>query len=127
MTLKDAAAVLMADAHSMQAESIARLEAGDWRDAAEKAWCATRNTTEALLLEINGQENRRSTNIDAGIRSLARERGGKWVELRKNYTEAVYHLHIEAFYGGIYHDDIPDLVRSVSDYILLAEDLAAEG
>ena len=124
--LKDASAeAMMADARSMQEEAVARLEAGDWRDAAEKAWCATRNATQAVVLEVYGVDSPRSTNIDSGIRSLAREWGGNWVQLRRDYTEVVYHLHIEAFYGGVYHDDIPDLVRGVSDYIRLIEDLAA--
>ena len=113
--LKNASARnLISDARSLHDEAMARLDAGDWRDAAEKAWCATRNATEAAILELYGTESRRSTNIDAGIRSLARERGGEWIELRKNYTEVVYHLHIEAFHGGVYHMDIPDLIRDVA-------------
>lgn len=126
--LKDSEAeTLMRDARAMQEEAIAHLDAGDWRDAAEKAWCATRNAAQAVVLEIYGVDNPRSTNIDAGIRSLARERGGEWVELRKDYTEVVYHLHIEAFYGGVYHDDIPDLVRGVADYIRTAGELVDGG
>ena len=92
----------MVDARAVHNAAMARLEVGDWRDAAEKAWCAARNATEAAILEINGIESSRSTNIDAGIRALARERGGEWIELRKDYTEVVYHLHIEAFYGGVW-------------------------
>ena len=126
--LKDAAAEsLMSDSRAMQEEAIARLEAGDWRDASEKAWCATRNATQALALEVSGEDSARSTNTDSGIRALARERGGEWVELRKGYSDVVFHLHIEAFYGGVYHDDIPDLVRGVSDYIRLVETLAEGG
>ena len=126
--LKDAAAEsLMADARAIHDEAMARLAAGDWRDAAEKAWCATRNASQALVLEVYGQESPRSTNIDAGIRALARERGGEWAEMRRSYSDVVYHLHIEAFYGGVYHDDIPDLVRGVSEYIGKAEELAANG
>ena len=125
--LKDITAeALMRDARAMQEEALGRLEAGDWRDASEKAWCAARNATQAVVLEIYGLDSPRSTNIDSGIRALARERGGEWVEMRKDYTEVVYHLHIEAFYGGVYHDDIPDLVRGVSDYILRVGELAQE-
>lgn len=125
--LKDITAeALMRDARAMQEEAIGRLEAGDWRDASEKAWCAARNATQAVVLDIYGLDSPRSTNIGSGIRALARERGGEWVEMRKDYTEVVYHLHIEAFYGGVYHDDIPDLVRGVSDYILRVGELAQE-
>ena len=115
---------LISDARAIHRAALAQLEAGDWRDAAEKAWCATRNATEAAILELHGTESPRSTNIDAGIRSLARERGGDWIELRKNYTKVVYHLHIEAFYGGVWHDDIPDLIRGVAEYVDLIEGLA---
>ena len=115
----------MADARTMHYEAMARLEAGDWRDAAEKAWCATRNATQAVVLEVYGEDSPRSTNIDSGIRSLAMERGGEWVRMRRDCAEAAYFLHIEAFCGGVYHEDIPDLVRGVSDYITLVEELAS--
>ncbi len=118
---------LMVDARAVHSAAMARLEVGDWRDAAEKAWCAARNATEAAILEINGIESSRSTNIDTGIRALARERGGEWIELRKDYTEVVYHLHIEAFYGGVWHDDVPDLIRGVANYVDRIARLADEG
>ena len=126
--LKDAAAEsLMSDARAMQAAAMARLAAGDWRDAAEKAWCATRNATEAAVLEVCGLDDTKSTNINAGLRSLAKERGGEWIKARGSYSEVAYHLHIEAFCRGVYHMDIPDLIRSVADYVDLIEKLADGG
>ena len=126
--LKDAVAEsLMGDARAMQAEAMVRLAAGDWRDAAEKAWCAARNAAQAVVLEVYGVDSPRSTNIDAGIRSLAQERGGEWVSLRRGYAEVTYFLHIEAFYGGVWHDDIPDLVQGVESYIQRAGELASAG
>ena len=123
--LRDASARdLISDARAIHDEAMARLAAGDWRDAAEKAWCATRNATEAAVLEVYGLDNTKSTNIDAGLRSLAREWGGEWVTARKSHSDVVYHLHIEAFYRGIYHMDIPDLIRDVAGYIDLVEELA---
>ena len=116
--LKNASARdLIVDARAVHNAAMARLEVGDWRDAAEKAWCAARNATEAAVLEIYGVDSSRSTNIDAGIRALARERGGEWLELRRDYTEVVYHLHIKAFYDGVWHDDVPDLIRGVANYV----------
>lgn len=126
--LKDASARdLISDARAIHDEAMARLAAGDWRDAAEKAWCATRNATEAAVLEVYGVDNTKSTNIDAGIRFLAKERGGEWIVARNSYSDVVYHLHIEAFYRGVYHMDIPDLIRDVAVYIDLVEGLADGG
>ncbi len=123
--LRDASARdLISDARAIHDEAMARLAAGDWRDAAEKAWCATRNATEVAVLEVYGLDNTKSTNIDAGLRALAREWGGEWITARKSYSDVVYHLHIEAFYPGIYHMDIPDLIRDVAGYIDLVEELA---
>ena len=123
--LKNASARdLISDARAIHREALARLEAGDWRDAAEKAWCATRNATQAVVLEIYGTQSPRSTNIDAGIRALAREQGAEWIRMRQLFSDVVYHLHIEAFYGGVWHDDIPDLIRGVADYVDLIEGLA---
>ena len=123
--LKNAdAAALMQDAREMQAAGERLLAAGDWRDAAEKGWLAARNASQALLLEVNGEEQPRTPNISAGIRALAYQRGGKWQELNVRLAQVAYYLHSEAFYGGVYVDDIPDLVRGIADYIALAEELA---
>ena len=123
--LKNAdAADLMQDAREMQAAGERLLAAGDWRDAAEKGWLAARNASQALLLEVNGEDQPRTPNISAGIRALAHQRGGRFLELNTRLALVAYHLHSEAFYGGVYVDDIPDLVRGIADYIALAEELA---
>ena len=84
--LKNAdAAELMQDARAMQAAGERLLAAGDWRDAAEKGWLAARNASQALLLEVNGEEQPRTPNISAGIRALAHQRGGRFVELKPSW------------------------------------------
>ncbi len=45
---------LFADARTMAGAGIERLEAEDMRDAAEKAWCAALNATNALILAHTG-------------------------------------------------------------------------
>ena len=126
MVLKDAQAeTLLQDAYAMQAAAMQRLAAGDWRDAAEKAWCATRNATQALVLETTGVDNAHSTGISAGIRQLSHERGGRWIQLRKDYSDISHYLHGDAFYGAIYFEQIPQLVEEVADFIRVAEELAA--
>ena len=123
--LKNTEAIsLMQDARAMQASALQRLEAEDWRDAAEKTWCAARNATKALVLEVDEAESQRSTKIEVAMRNIARRRGGEWLILRAKYSEIVHYLHAEAFYEGAYTDDVPELVRQGTDFIDMAERLA---
>ena len=57
---------LMQDARAMQDAALQRLEADDWRDAAEKTWCAARNATKALVLEVDEAESQRSAKLKSG-------------------------------------------------------------
>ena len=119
------AEALMQDAREMQAEGVRLIDAGDWRDAAEKGWRAARNATAAVVWDVTGVHNQTSTHINAGLRKLARERGGEWARLREKYGDFAHHLHAQAFYNGVYDEDIAVLVRGeVADYIRRAEELA---
>ena len=123
--LKNAdAETLMQDARAMQAAGARLMDAGDWRDAAEKGWLAARSATAALVWDLSGVHNQTSTQINAGLRTLARERGGEYAELRRRYSEFAHNPHSQAFCNGFYHDDLPDIVHSVADYIRRAEELA---
>ncbi len=123
--LKNAdAEALMQDAKSMQSAALERLAEDDWRDAAEKTWCAARNATKALVLEVDESESQRSTKIEVAMRNIARRRGGEWVRLRSLYSDIVHYLHAEAFYEGAYTDDVPELVREGTAFVELAEKLA---
>ena len=127
MTLKNAEAeALMQDARAMQASALERLEAEDWRDAAEKTWRAARNATKALVLEVDAEEAHSSTKIEVAMRNIARRQGGDWIRLRSLYSDIVHYLHAEAFYEGAYTDDVPEYIREGSEFIELAERLARE-
>ena len=45
-------------------------EAGDVRDAAEKAWCATKRATDALILARTGREPETSRETSQELRNL---------------------------------------------------------
>ena len=47
---------LFADAGQLHSSALERLAAGDVRDAAEKAWAATKRATDALLLSHSRRE-----------------------------------------------------------------------
>ena len=116
----------MQDARAMQSAALARLEAEDWRDAAEKTWCAARNATKALVLEVGAEESRRCTKMEVAMRNIARRRGGEWLRLRSLYSDIVHYLHPEAFHEGSYTDDVPEYIREGSEFIELADKLAQE-
>ena len=46
---------IFADAYALHASALERLDAGDIRDAAGKAWCATKRATGALILVRQGK------------------------------------------------------------------------
>ena len=118
------AEALMQDARAMQARAEELMDAGDWRDAAEKGWLAVRNANIALVWAITGVHNRTSVQINAGLRKLARERGGQYAELQKQNSDFAQHLHSRAFYDGVRNNDLPVFVRQVADYLRRVEELA---
>ena len=52
----------------MQTQAIERLEAGDIRDAAEKAWCAAKRATDALVLARTREEPPSTHDTTEGLR-----------------------------------------------------------
>ena len=125
MLRNPAAAAIMQDAREAQAAAERLLNAGDWRDAAEKGWLAARNATAAAVLEVTGVPNSKSTGIGTGLRRLARERGGEWARLHDDYGRIIRFLHGQAFYDGTYSEEVGNRVRATADYIRRAEELAA--
>ena len=117
-------ATIFADAHSMDAAALDRLAAGDIRDAAEKAWCATLRATEALVLARTGQEPRTSTQTSRTFQAIS-ESGPEVYDLRVRYTNRIFWLHGECFYHG--HCEpvgTERLIRETADYIRDAQRLA---
>ena len=85
-----------------------------------------RESQAAAVLEVTGTHNANGTGITGGIKKLARERGGEWTRLKDDYGLVVRFLHGQAFYKGIYSEDVGDRVRGAADYIRRAEQLARE-
>ena len=123
--LKNAdAQTLMQDARTIHAEAEALMDAGDWRNGSEKGWLAVRAAAAALLWDVTGIHNDTDTDLGAGISALSYRRGGEYAKLNIRYGFFIHTLHSEAFYDGVYTDDLPDFVREVADFIALAEQLA---
>ena len=114
---------LFADARAMHAQAIARLAAGDIRDAAEKAWCATKRATDALILARTGEEPVTTAATSDGLDDLAR-RVPAAKSLQGRYYSRIHQLHRACFYDGRCNPDTARRIRETAQYISDAADLA---
>ena len=116
---------IFADARSVHADALRMLEAGDIRDAAEKAWCATKRATDALILARTGTEPEFSSDTSRGLLMMA-EADGAVSPLIGRYYSRQGHLHGDCFYMGVCEpvDEVHRRIRQTADYINDAERLA---
>ena len=124
-TIEGNAARIFTDARLMGDAALERLAAGDIRDAAEKAWCATVRATEGLVLARTGQEP--GTSSTAGRRLKTLSTGDPSLrDLRRSYLERQDILHGECFYHDYCQPVVTEeLINETSAYILDAERLAS--
>ena len=109
---------LIADAWSLHEDALEMLTQGRLRNAAEKAWCATKRATDALILERTEREPTRTSQTSSGLKALARENealGPLWGRFR----DRVYRLHSLCFYEGNCEPEslIIGLVQDTANYI----------
>ncbi|MCY4454872.1 MAG: hypothetical protein OXC56_01015 [Chloroflexi bacterium] len=110
----------------MHAAALDRLDAGDIRDAAEKAWGATLLATNALILTRTGVEPENSPATSAALNALASEDPAVRTLVGRYYSRQSQ-LHGECFYLGLC-DPAPTTerrIRETAGYIDDAEALAA--
>ena len=125
MVTTDNISTIFADARAMHDEALRQLAAGDIRDAAEKAWCATKRATDALILARTGVEPEHSPDTTRGIVRLSRV-DGAIDSLMGRYFTRQGHLHGSCFYLGECGADhaVERRIRETADYINDAENLA---
>ena len=121
-SIQDRAAEIFADAHHMHTQAIERLEQGDIRDAAEKAWCATKRATDALILARTGEEPIITAATTNGLDSLARQLPDA-ARLQGRYYSRIYNLHGMCFYSGFCNDQTERRIRETGEYVDDAEAL----
>ena len=85
------------DARTMNDAALQRLAAGDLRNAAEKAWCATLRAVEALVLARTSQYPVRSTHASRRLQLMA-DSDSSLVDLRHRYLDRQDALHGHCFY-----------------------------
>ena len=116
---------IFADARGIHASALEQLGEGDIRDAAEKAWCATKRATDALILARTGQEPQKSPDTSKKLDSLA-ESDQRVRTLIDRYYTRQSSLHGDCFYLGLC-DPIKTTkrrIRETDQYIRDAEELA---
>ena len=125
MTITADVSRIFADARQVHSEALERLDQGDIRDAAEKAWCATLRATNALILAHTGEEPERTTYSRIGLERLA-QRDDRVESLVNRYYSRQSSLHGDCFYLGICEpvDLIERRIRETVQYIQDAEALA---
>ena len=116
---------VFADADGMYAAALERLAAEDIRDAADKAWCAALQATNALILARTGELPPRSPDTTRGLRRLAAA-DPAMRPMRAAYAERRDMLHGDCFYSGNCEpvEDTELLIRETSRYIADARRLA---
>ncbi len=124
-TVESDAARIFADAQYMYNAALDRIAAGDIRDAAEKAWCATIRATEALILARTGDLPPTSSATTQAFLILIRT-DGTVERLRDPYFARQAALHGRCFYDGVCEpvDQTERMIRQTSDFIADARRLA---
>lgn len=125
MAATDEVREIFTDARSLHASALERLNAGDLRDAAEKAWGATKRATDALILSKRGHVPNTTGQTSRELRFLAQS-DSRLQSLRTRYNTCIKELHDDCFYDGHCEPEelVVELVHSTSNYIQDAEDLA---
>ena len=125
MTQQISPDAIFEDARNVYAQALERLEAGDIRDAAEKAWCATLRATDALILARTGKEPETSRGTSQELRMLIHEDSRVSI-LRPPFYQRQRELHGDCFYYGLCEplQETTELIRGTDRYLAEAERLA---
>jgi hypothetical protein len=117
--------IIFADAWVLHADALEELDRGKLRNAAEKAWGATKRATDALVLARTGNEPRSAGRTTRSIRALAVE-DSAFRGLAVRYGDRAHILHGMCFYDGMCEPEeaVARDIRETAGYIRDAEGLA---
>jgi hypothetical protein len=113
------------DAWTLYRDALETLDRGEIRNAAEKAWGATKRATDALILARTGRDPRTAGQTVRALRSMGRvdERLQPLVLI---YGARAQYLHSDCFYDGNCEpqEATEADIRETADYIRQAQELA---
>ena len=124
-TTTDRVSELFDDARVLYGDALDMLAEGKIRNAAEKAWGATKRSTDALVLARTGTEPQ---SAGGARRALLRMRanGAEFVAIHGEYSARSELLHVNCFYDGNCEpeEEMTALIRDTESYINEAITLA---
>ena len=116
------------DAWALYEDAIEDLSHGKLRNAAEKAWGATKRAADALILAWTGEGPELSARTTRGLHSLVSQDANIETLIGRYHTRASY-LHGQCFYNGMCEPsgEVERRIRKTDNYISGAQGLASAG
>ena len=116
---------IFADARTLYDDALEMLAQGNIRNAAEKAWGATKRATDALILARSGVLPPTTAATTRGLLTLAGESDDVEPLVGRYFTRISY-LHGSCFYDGLCDpiDQTERRIRETLDYLQDSETLA---
>ena len=124
-TATDRVGELFADARDLYDDALEMLNQGRIRNAAEKAWGATKRSTDAMVLARTGHEPQSAGQARRALLQLS-STGSAFERFQGQYSTRALLLHINCFYDGNCEPE-PEMIALIRDtavYIQDAENLA---
>ncbi len=124
MTTTDRVGELFTDARVLYADALEMLDQNRIRNAAEKAWGATKRATDALVLALEGAEPQSAGQARRALLRLSAT-SPKFETLQGQYHTRSELLHVNCFYDGNCEPEVEmaNLIRTTIAYISDAETL----
>ena len=125
MTMTADVARIFDDARLMHGAALTLMNTGDIRDAAEKAWCATKRAADGMIAARTGEEPTSSVGTSWGFRTLTKD-DPALEGLQSLYYRRQATLHGQCFSYGFCDpiDEIIQLIRETEAFIADAARLA---
>ena len=120
ISIQDRVAEIFVDARLARAQTVERFEAGDIRDATEKAWWATKRATDAFVLARIREEAGTAAGTTNGLNTLT-SRHPDTRKIPGRYYSRIHNLHGMYFYAGFCNDQTERRIRETAAYIDIAK------
>ena len=125
-TTTDRVTELFADALTLYDDALDMLGQGKLRNAAEKAWGATKRSTDAMVLARTGNEPQSAGQARRALLGM-RNDGPEFVTFHGEYSIRSDLLHVNCFYDGNCEPEaeMTALILATDSYIQEARNLAS--